>query len=145
MYELDNSIIRICINVYVWMNMNLFEHENTRSTILTLDITIVMTIVVHLKLTSRKSRLITCYVIVGHIYNFGSWGNRYKNLVLIGKNKMRKCRIFVFMKMLKGSTRKFPFHCFSFSGISCYTFEIFFHAKSVHMYSIKPFHTYHTK
>ena len=29
------------------------------------------------------------YVIVGHIYNFDSWRNRYKNLVLIGKNKVR--------------------------------------------------------
>ena len=29
------------------------------------------------------------YVIVGHIYNFDSWRNRYKNLVLIAKNKRR--------------------------------------------------------
>ena len=28
---------------------------------------------------------------VGHICNFDSWRNRYNNLVLIGKNKMRQC------------------------------------------------------
>ena len=28
------------------------------------------------------------YLIVGHIYNFDSWRNRYKSLVLCGKNKI---------------------------------------------------------
>ena len=34
------------------------------------------------------------YVIVGQIYNFDSWRNRYENLVLISKNKIRSCKTF---------------------------------------------------
>ena len=47
-----------------------------------------ITIVVELKFGYLNDALYS-YVIVGHIYNFGNWRNRYKNLVLIGKNKVR--------------------------------------------------------
>ena len=47
-----------------------------------------ITVVVELKLGLPKHALYI-YVIVSHIYNFDSWRNRYKNVVLIGKNKMR--------------------------------------------------------
>ena len=35
------------------------------------------------------SHVLHSYVTVDHIYNFESWRNRYKNLVLISKNKKR--------------------------------------------------------
>ena len=46
------------------------------------------TIVVELSLDCLNYALYS-YVLVGHIYNFDSWRNRYKNLALFGKNKMR--------------------------------------------------------
>ena len=47
-----------------------------------------ITIVVEINLGCLNHTLYS-YVIVGHIYNFGSWRNRYKNLILIGQGKMR--------------------------------------------------------
>ena len=46
-----------------------------------------ITIVVELKFGLNHA--LYSYVIVSHIYNFDSWKSKYKNLVLIGKNKMR--------------------------------------------------------
>ena len=47
-----------------------------------------VTTVVELKFGLPKHALYS-YVTVGHIYNSDSRRNRYKNLVLIGKNKTR--------------------------------------------------------
>ena len=47
-----------------------------------------ITIVVELKF-GLPNQALNSYVIVGHIYNFDSWRNSYKNLVLTGKCKMR--------------------------------------------------------
>ena len=80
----------------------------------------------------RLNRALYSYVIVGHIYNFNSWKNRHKKLVLIGKNKMRYCKTFpIVIKMLEDLIRKSSFHCFSFSDISFTSFHIFFSLKLV--------------
>ena len=71
------------------------------------------------------------YVIIGHIYNFDSWKNRYKDLVLIGKNKMRYCKTFlIVIKMLENLTSLFilykiiPFCQVPISPIESQTFSL---------------------
>ena len=60
------------------MNMNMYEYVNLKI----LD-------VYNCNLTyDWLNHTFYGYVIVGYIYNFDSWRNRYKKLVLIDKNKM---------------------------------------------------------
>ena len=101
------------------MNMNMYEYVNLKI----LD-------VYNCNLTyDRLNHTFYGYVIVGYIYNFDSWRNRYKKLVLIDKNKMISCKTFlIVIKMLEDLIRKSPFHCFSFSDIS-YTFAYCFNQK----------------
>ena len=71
------------------------------------------------------------YVIVGHIYNFDSWRSRYKNLVLIGKNKMRWCKTFPIVNW----ENFFPlfffllhfFHTFLTKIVNMYSLRLFMH------------------